>query len=159
MTDFIFTGFLPHEELANDRVRLQLKEAADADHVRGWVPACYYTICRVEDGLPVGKCDLRLGYNELIRWGGNIGYSIEEPHRGNGYAGEATKLLLNLAHRYGMPYVHLAVNTENLASQRVCEKLGGLRSDVLIIPETNDRYREGERTTYLYRFDLPYRQI
>lgn len=159
MADFVFTGFLSHEELVNDRVRLRLKQAADADPVRDWVPACYFDICRAEDGLSVGRCDLRLGYNNGTYWGGNIGYAVDEPHRGNGYAGEAAKLLLTLAHRYGMPYVTIAVNTENRSSQRVCEKLGGLRSDVLTIPAESDRYLAGERTTYLYRFDLPCREI
>ena len=54
-----------------------------------------------------------------------------------------------------MPYVLIAVNTENRSSQRVCEKLCGVRLGPLAIPPDNDRYLEGERTTYLYRFALP----
>jgi len=154
MKAFTFTGFLPVETCSNDRVCLQLTRAADAEPDKNWVPACYFTICRANDKLPVGRCDLRLGYNSSIAWGGNIGYAIDAEYRGKGYAGAACELLFDLARKYGMPYVHIAVNTENFASQRVCEKLRGQRSESLTIPTDNDRYQAGERTTYLYRFDL-----
>lgn len=154
MADFVFSGFRPETELVNDLVRLQLTQAADADPIRNWVPACYFSICRASDGLPVGKCDLRFGYNDGTYWGGNIGYAIEADHRGNGYAGAACLLLFDLAKAYDMPYVTIAVNTENRASQRVCEKLGGILEGPLVIPKDNDRYANRERTTFLYRFDL-----
>jgi len=159
MTEFVFTGFLPDEEFKNDLVRLRILRSEAADPIRNWVPASYFTICRVSDDMPVGKCDFRIGYNTGTYWGGNIGYEIDAEYRGNGYAGAAAELLFMLAHRYGMPYVTVAVNTENRASQRVCEKLGGIRSDALDIPKEIDRYQRGERTTYLYRFDLPYHKI
>ena len=76
--------------------------------------------------------------------------------RGHSYAGEAVKLLFGVAALHEMPYVLIAVNTENRSSQRVCEKLCGVRLGPLAIPPDNDRYLEGERTTYLYRFALPY---
>lgn len=153
-----FRGFIPADKLAleGETIRLSLVRTAAADPVKRWVPAYHFEMRRKTDDTVVGITDLRIGYNESTYWGGNIGYAVHPPHRGHSYAGEAVKLLFGVAALHEMPYVLIAVDTENRSSQRVCEKLCGVRLGPLVIPLDNDRYLEGERTTYLYRFALPY---
>lgn len=34
----------------------------------------------------MGQCDLRIGYNERLYYGGHIGYQIDEKYRGHHYS-------------------------------------------------------------------------
>ena len=65
--DFLDTAFLFSAEL-----RLVLDHTADADPVRGWLPAYHFKICLL-DGTMIGRCDLRIGHNRNLYYGGNIG--------------------------------------------------------------------------------------
>ncbi|MCL2776030.1 MAG: GNAT family N-acetyltransferase [Oscillospiraceae bacterium] len=62
--------------------------------------------------------------NRHIKYGGNIGYDIDEPYRGSKYSLKACKLLLILAKQHDMKSVYITCDPENRASRRVCELLG-----------------------------------
>ena len=96
--------FLDTSDLKTDEIFLKLIKAADADTEKGYVPAYYFKICLISDKTEVGHCDLRIGYNERLYFGGNIGYEVYEPYRGNYYAGKACLLLFNLARKHSMEY-------------------------------------------------------
>lgn len=87
--------FYNTEDLRNEEIYLKLEKTSSGDKVKRFVPAYYFIICSVIDDKEMGKCDLRIGYNENIYYGGNIGYNIEEPYRGHHYAGKACKLLFD----------------------------------------------------------------
>ena len=76
--------FADTDFLRNDEIYLSLDRLAEGDPVKGWVPAYHFVICLL-DGTPVGKCDLRIGHNEKLYYGDNIGYRVEEPFRGTYY--------------------------------------------------------------------------
>jgi predicted acetyltransferase len=57
---------------------------------------------------------------------GHIGFSIVPWKRGNGYAGQALRLMLAEARGQGLAYVELTVDPENLASQKVIASSGGV---------------------------------
>ncbi len=81
--------------LQNDELKLVIERTFEGnDH--GWVPAYYFAIYNHE-GTKIGTCDLRIGHNEGLYYGGNIGYSIDAPFRGHHYAGKACLLLCELA--------------------------------------------------------------
>lgn len=79
---FIDTTFLKNSE-----IQLVLDRTAEGDTEKGWVPAYYFRI--FNNNTEVGRCELRIGHNEKLYYGGNIGYSIDEKYRGNHYAGKA----------------------------------------------------------------------
>ncbi len=103
----------------------------------------------------MGTCDLRIGHNESVYYGGNIGYRVEEPYRGRHYAGKACLLLFELAQRHGMEYVIITCNPDNYPSRKTCEWLGGELLEITELPEDNDmRVEDGETHKCIYRFPL-----
>jgi len=66
---------------------------------------------------------------------GHIGYSVFSWKRNKGYASEALKQILPEAIKLGMPFVELTTNAENLISQRVIEKSGGVLHERFVQPQ------------------------
>lgn len=145
---FLDTGFL-----CNDELMLRLERTAEGDPVKEWVPAYYFSIC-LKDGTPVGGCDLRIGYNQKLYFGGHIGYHIDEPYRGHRYAAKACLLLFELARKHDMDYLYITCNVTNAASAKTCELAGGVLQAVETLPEDNDMYKDGIRQVKVYRFDM-----
>jgi len=149
MMDFLDTGFLK-----NDEIQLVLEKTVDADPVKNWLPAYHFAICG-PDGVKMGACDLRIGHNENLYYGGNIGYRVEKPYRGHHYAGKSCLLLFELARRHGLEYVIITCNPDNWPSRKTCEFAGGELLEIAELPEDNDmRLEKGEIEKCIYRFVL-----
>ena len=147
--------FYPVEDLRDDVICLQLDHTCEAQPEKRWLPAYYFHICLL-DGTKIGYCDLRIGHNEKTYIGGNIGYGIDEAHRGHHYAARACALLFRQAQKHRMAYVIITCVPENLASARTCELAGGLFVETAPIPEDNEMYAEGKRQVMIWRFDFKY---
>lgn len=145
--------FLNTDFLRNEEIYLRLDRRAEGDPEKGWVPAYHFSIC-LPDGTAVGHCDLRIGHNQKLYYGGNIGYGVDEPYRGHHYAGKACKLLFELAQKHDLGYVYITCNVTNAASARTCEYAGGRLVATEELPEDNDMYAEGIRQVKIYRFEL-----
>ena len=133
--------FLDTDFLVSDELKLKLDHTAEADPVKGWVPAYHFDIC-LPDGTMIGRCDLRIGHNQKLYYGGNIGYTVFPDYRGNHYAERACRLLFELARRHGLGYVIITCNPDNLPSRRTCERLGGELLEIAELPEDNDMRRD-----------------
>ncbi|WP_118186094.1 GNAT family N-acetyltransferase [Paraburkholderia phosphatilytica] len=57
---------------------------------------------------------------------GHIGFSAVPWKRGNGYAAQALRLMLNEARKIGLPYVELTTDPDNVGSQRVIASCNGV---------------------------------
>ncbi len=145
---FYDTSFLKNEELT-----LKLERTADADPVKNWVPAYYFAIC-LPSGEKIGLCDLRMGHNEQLYYGGNIGYEIFPSHRGRHYAGKACKLLFQLARQHELDYVIITCDPDNLASRKTCEYAGGKLLEIAELPENNNMRQEGATHKCIFHFEL-----
>ncbi len=145
---FLDTGFLH-----NGEIRLLLRRTADGCPERQWVPAYHFAICTA-DGTPIGECDLRIGHNEQLYYGGNIGYRIEPPYRGHHYAAKACLLLFELARRHDLRYVIITCNPDNWPSRRTCERAGGRLLEIAPLPADSDMRQQGETEKCIYRFEL-----
>ena len=140
--------------LETEELRLVLEETTEADPDRDWLPACRFAICDL-DGVKMGACDLRIGHNESVYYGGNIGYRVEEPYRGRHYAGKACQLLFALARRHGMEYVIIVCAPSNQPSRKTCEWLGGELLEIAELPEDNGmRVEDGETEKCIFKFQL-----
>ena len=146
--------FYPTDFLEDGEIRLILDRATGEDPVRQWVPAYHFFICD-RQGNRMGVCDLRIGYNERLYYGGHIGYRVFEPYRGHHYAAKACRLLFALARKHGMAYLYITCNPENTASRRTCETLQGELLEIAELPDDNDmRVENGETHKCIFRFAL-----
>ena len=152
---FVFDGFIDVPELADDVVYLKCTEKNPAIPEKKWVPSYEFDICK--DGESIGKISLRIGYGgglygSNLYYGGQIGYDVDEPHQGNGYAVRACRLLLPVAKAHGMEKLLITNNHTNKASMRVCEKLGARLMRVVRLPEWHDLYKDGQRYQNIYEW-------
>ena len=145
--------FFDTSNLKTEEITLRLDHTYPGDPVRNWVPAYYFDILD-RDGQKVGICDLRIGHNLGLYYGGNIGYEVETPFRGHHYAAKACKLLFALARRHGLEYLIITTQPNNLPSRKTCEYLGGRLLEIAELPADNDmRINDGHTHECIYRFD------
>lgn len=102
----------------------------------------------------MGQCDLRIGYNDNLYYGGHIGYTVFPEHRGNHYADKACLLLFQLAVKHNMEYLYITCNPDNYASRKTCEYAGGTLLEIAELPEGNDMRDNGEFEKCIYKFTL-----
>ena len=146
-------AFYPTDDLRSDELFLRLDRTCEAQTEKDWVPAYSFTVC-LPDGTEIGRCDLRIGHNERLYIGGNIGYAIDEAHRGHRYAAKACGLLLRQARKHGLEYVIITCDPDNIASSRTCGLAGGQYLETAEVPVWHNMYEEGKRRVMVYRFDL-----
>ena len=139
--------------LKNDEIQLVLEKTVDGDGEKGWVPAYHFAICNLE-GTKMGTSDLRVGHNDKLYFGGNIGYWVEEPYRGHHYAGKACLLLFELAKKHEMGYLIITCNPDNYPSRKTCEYAGGKLLGIAELPEDSDMRERGMTEKCIYRFEL-----
>jgi predicted acetyltransferase len=93
--------FINTDFLKDNKIQLILEKTVDGNIMKEWVPAYHFAICD-NNGIKMGVCDLRIGYNDKLYYGGNTGYRIYEKYRGNHYAEKACYLLFKLAKKHGL---------------------------------------------------------
>ena len=92
----------------------------------GFVPASTFLALDKNERL-IGMIDLRHRLNKwLLRYGGNIGYSVRPSERRKGYAAEMLKLVLKEAAKIGLDRVLITCDDDNAASRGVILKCGGV---------------------------------
>ncbi|WP_406279478.1 GNAT family N-acetyltransferase [Nocardia sp. NBC_00881] len=86
-----------------------------------------YTFLMAEvNGVFVGSSDIRHTLSdELMRWGGHVGYVVAPQHRRRGYATEILRQTLVKAKDLGIGSARLTCRQENIGSRRVIETWGG----------------------------------
>lgn len=146
-------AFYPVEDLKTQELFLRLDRTCEAQPEKNWVPAYYFSVC-LPDGTKIGQCDLRIGHNDRLYIGGNIGYGIDEAYRGCHFAAKACKLLFRQARKHGLKYVIITCDPTNRASSRTCELAGGQYLETANVPEWHNMYDEGYRQVMIYRFNL-----
>ena len=145
--------FFPTDDLKTNEIFLRLDRTCEAQSEKDWVPAYYFSIC-LPDGTKIGQCDLRIGHNDRLYIGGNIGYGIDEAYRGHHDAAKACRLLLRQAGKHQLDYVIITCDPANTASSRTCELAGGQYLETAAVPEWHNMYEEGKRQVMVYRFKL-----
>lgn len=145
--------FLNTDFLKNDEITLRLKKTVEGNEEKDWVPAYHFAVCN-DKGIKMGECDLRIGHNDKLYYGGNIGYKINEEYRGNHYAGKACFLLFELARKHNLEYLIITCNPDNYASKKTCEYAGGELLEIAELPEDSDMRERGETQKCIFRFTL-----
>lgn len=134
------------EKLVGERIDLMFKNFVPAVPEKKFVDCCNYDIVLRGTQTVIGNCSAKLGFNDTMFFIGNVGYEIYENYRGNGYAGEAVKLLKRLFKANNLDKIYITNAPENNCSRRVCEKLGAEFLGTFEIPEDHIRRKEfGEK--------------
>ncbi len=104
---------------------------SDMDAARAWIANIQHQLplgigrwaIETKDSRWIGRCSLRRSPDGEVL----MGYRLLRAHWGNGYASETARALLDLAFTtHGLQYVASKVARENIASQRVMQKNGGV---------------------------------
>ncbi|WP_330230284.1 GNAT family N-acetyltransferase [Nocardia sp. NBC_00508] len=86
-----------------------------------------YTFLVAEiDGALVGSSDIRHHLtDDLMRWGGHIGYVVAPQFRRRGWGTEILRQTLPLAKALGITRARLTCRVDNIASRRIITACGG----------------------------------
>lgn len=81
-----------------------------------------YTVIRQSDGAKIGSCGL---YDREGLEGVDIGFAFLPAYEGQGYGSESATKVLELAQNlFGLSKISGITNQQNIASQRLLEKIG-----------------------------------
>ena len=150
--------FLDPGRLIDGDLELELSEKLDGNPELNYVPSYRFVMKITDQGLirqEVGRIDLRIGNtNDIVMYGGHIGYRVHPEHRGHHYAARGCRLLFPLALRHGLTTLWITCNPDNYASRRTCELAGATFVEIVDLPQSSDMFQEGERQKCRYRIDL-----
>lgn len=144
--------FFDFDVIKGEEIDLHLIKTATENTEKNWVPAYHFNISLSGSSTPIGKIDIRIGYNENLYYGGHIGYSVNEEYRGNRYAAKAVWLLRKVAHAHEMEKLFITCNPDNIASRKTCEYVGANLLEIVNVPENNDMYQRGEKEKCIYEW-------
>jgi tagatose 1,6-diphosphate aldolase len=106
-------------------------------------------------GERVGTISLRDGHTRVFtHLLGHIGFAVDAPHRGRGYAGAAVLALLPEISRLGIDEAWITTTPDNAACRHALERIGCEYVEAVPIPTWYETYRRGERTKLRYRLDV-----
>jgi ribosomal-protein-alanine N-acetyltransferase len=148
----IFDDFIDTPDLTDGEIEIVCISKKPAIPGKKWVPAYEFEIRR--SNSRVGEINLRIGYTDGLYYGGQIGYGVDEQHRGHGYAEKACRLLAPVIRAHGMKKVLITNNHTNIASKRTCEKLGAKFVRTACLPEWHDLYKEGQRFVNIFEWSV-----
>lgn len=99
---------------------------ADSSKPRvGLVPESVYWL--IEDGHYIGRVSIRHELNDnLLKWGGHIGYEIRPSKRRLGYGKEILRLALEEAKELGITRALVTCDEDNIGSKKIIEHNGGI---------------------------------
>lgn len=146
--------FYEFNSLTDGDIYLKVDKRYPGNKKIDYVPSYLCGIYLCKDNTKVGAIDIRIGYNEGIYYGGNIGYFIIEEYRGNNYAYKACLLIQEIAKKHKMKKLYITCNPDNYPSRRVCEKLGLRLVEITKLPEDNPMYLEGEKEKCIFEWIL-----
>ena len=149
---FIFEDFMVLSDLSDGIIRLVCTKKHFVDFYEKWMPAYEFEICTGD--AKVGDIRLRIGYSEGIYYSGHIGFAINEEHRRNGYAALACRLIASVARYHEMKKLLITNDDGNIASYRVCEKLGAKFVRKADLPNWHDAYKKGHRYKNIFEWNV-----
>jgi predicted acetyltransferase len=113
-----------------------LREASDRAKIPpGRVPMSDYWL--IDSDEYAGRLSLRHELNdELLVWGGHIGYQIRPSKRRRGYGKKILRLGLIKAKELGLHRVLVTCDEDNIGSSRIIEYNGGQLENIILVNDS-----------------------
>ena len=103
---------------------------------KGYVREDFF-LCYDGDTM-VGVCSLKYELTDyLLHYGGHIGYAVHPAMRCRGLATEILRKAIEIAREYGFTQLLCVCDEDNLPSEKVIQKCGGVLENVLYDAEEN----------------------
>ena len=147
-----FECFMDMAPLSDGIILLVCTKKHFIDFYGEQIPTYEFEI-RAEQAV-VGTIRLRIGYSDGIRYSGHIGFAVNEAYRGKGYAVRACRLLANVARYHKMKKLLITNDIDNIASYRVCEKLGAKFVGKAELPSWHDAFKDGHKHKNIFEWNL-----
>lgn len=103
----------------------------------------------------VGYISLRLGESPQLYYLGHIGYRIEEPYRGHGYAARACQMIIPLMQELHLKSICITANPDNIPSRKTCEKIGCILESIVTVPPQHLYVCSGDTEKCRYILRIP----
>lgn len=147
--------FLRPGRLRDGDLELVLVQTTPPNPRKNWAPSYQFDMRLAGTSRTVGHVNFRIGnMDNVVLYGGHIGYDVSPPYRGRHFAARSCRLLFPFARRHGLDILWITCNPDNIASRRTCEIAGGQFIEIIDLPPDNNMYKDGERQKCRYRFDL-----
>ena len=129
-----FSAFRP--ALRDDQIALLLSNEDVYDPALGIDDGYTFYIQERRSRRRAGYISLRLGESPQLYYLGHIGYRIEEPFRGHGYAARACQLLIPFMRQLNLSSVCITADPDNTPSRRTCEHVGCVLESIVPVPQS-----------------------
>ena len=150
---FVFDDFFDLPKLTDGEISLKCTLKNPACDEKGWTP--FYNFNIILNGEIVGDANVRIGYTEGLYYCGHIGYNVDAAYRGRGIAVAACHLLAVVAKMHKMTKLLICNDEKNIASRRVCEKLGAKYIRTADMPKWHNLYKEqGLNSINIYEWGI-----
>jgi predicted acetyltransferase len=109
-------------------------------------------------GESIGGINLRAGFTEnIVKYRGNIGFTVFEGHRGHHYSSRSCLLLKPVFDFLGLEIIYITCDEDNAASKKNIEGTGAKFLGVSAIPGNYEHiryYPEGSRKKLRYEWRI-----
>ena len=118
----------------DDEILLQLSREGGPDDSIGMLDEYIFTIKERKSKHRVGYVSVRVGESPALYYLGHIGYRIDPPFRGNGYARKACLLLTPLLKQLQFSTIVITTDVDNLPSRKTCHNIGCILEHIAKVP-------------------------
>jgi tagatose 1,6-diphosphate aldolase len=150
VVQFYSPGVLRDEEL-----ELVLTQCLLAKQSPWAVPAYLFEMRHRDTHERMGRLSLRIGLIEkIVKYAGQVGYSVEPPFQGRHFAERAVRLILPLARQHGLTELWITCSPDNIPSRRTLDRLGAQFIEELAVPDDYPLPEGAIRRKCRYRVEL-----
>jgi predicted acetyltransferase len=131
---FIHLGRRGETMLEDESVALRPREYGGRSRVIGSEHTFTFDVVERASGRIAGEISLRVGDSPEQFYLGHVGYHVDPPFRGHGYAARACRLCAPMLAALGMRTAVITTDPGNLPSVKTCQRLGCVLECTVPVP-------------------------
>jgi tagatose 1,6-diphosphate aldolase len=145
-------------DLRDAELRLLFTHVTPVSEPDTGIPAYCFSMRNASADEVMGGINIKAGYTEnIIKYRGNIGFTVFEQFRGRHYSARSCLLLVPVLKMLGMNPIWITCNADNHASRSNIERIGAEYQETLTIPNDYQHlafYPEHARIKMRYKWEL-----